>query len=168
METYKLTLKLEDKPGELSKVLAIIAENKGNMFAVSHLREKKKDGYVPVVTQLQADESGFNGILADLDSRGIEILEKTTHEKEEHLTTEFILIGHVIDTDIKDTVYSISQRSARITNLDIRMKCPKEPSSVFVEVLAKDEASLAEVIGKLRAVAKAKDLLLIEKINHEN
>jgi len=167
METYKLTLKLEDKPGELSKVLNIIARNNGNMFAVSHLREKKKEGSVPVVTQLQAEEKGFRGILADLEKSGIEILEKTVGEKEEHLSTEFVLIGHVIDTDIKDTIYALSEKNAIITNLDIRIKGLKEPSSVFVEIAAKDEASLASTVGKLRAVCKAKDLLLIEKIANE-
>lgn len=165
MEDCKLQLNLEDKPGELSHVLEIIAKNKANLFSVSHIREKKREGKVPVVITLQATDSGFSGIISDLEKKGIEITEKNKGGLEEaQATQEFILIGHVIDTDIKDTIYSISDKDVVIKSLDIGIKSLKEVSSVFAELAAKNQSALEDALRRLREIAKKKDLLLIEGI----
>ena len=165
MEDCKLEIKLADRPGELSKVLDIIAKNKGNLFSVSHIREKKKEGSVPVVIQLEASPEGFSGIVKDLESHGIEITDKAIGGLEEsQLTQEFILIGHVIDTDIKDTIYSICDKDVMVKSLDISLKSLKDPSSVFAEIGARNVKALEAAMRRLEALAKKKKLLLISGI----
>jgi ACT domain-containing protein len=167
MEDCKLEIKLEDKPGALSHVLDVIAKNSGNLFAVSHIRERAREGLVPVVIQLQATPADFAAIVKDLEARGIEITEKVVGGAEEvQLTQEFILIGHVIDTDIKDTIYSVCGKDVMIKSLDISLKSLKDPSSVFAEIGAKNNVALNAAMKKLEAVAAAKKLLLITGINN--
>lgn len=162
MEDCKLQISLEDKPGELSKVLDIIAKNRGNLFSVSHIREKKKDGRVPVVVTFQATDADFPKIVADLGKSGIEVTEKSIGGAEEaQLTQEFILIGHVIDTDIKDTIYGICDKDVMIKSLDISLKSLKEKSSAFAEIGARSQAALDRAMKRLEDIAKKKDLLLI-------
>jgi len=165
MEDCKLQINLEDKPGELSRVLDIIAKNKSNLFSVSHLREKMKEGRLPVIISFQATNSDFNGIILDLESGGFEINEKIIGGVEEaQVTQEFILIGHVIDTDIKDTIYSICDKDAMVRSLDINFRSLKEPSSVFAEIGAKTPEAMEIALKRLEDLARKKDLLLITGI----
>ncbi len=167
MEDCKLEIKLADRPGELSKVLDIIAKNKGNLFSINHIREKAKQGAVPVIIQFQASRADFNAIVSDIEKEKIEITEKVIGGVEETgLEQEFILIGHVIDTDIKDTIYGICDKDVMIKSLDISLKSLKDPSSVFAEISAKNAKALAASMAKLEAIAKKKKLLLITGINN--
>jgi len=166
MEDCKLEIKLADRPGELSKVLDIIAKNRGNLFAVSHIREGAREGRVPVVIQFQAIQVDFNSIVSDLEKAKIEISEKLVGGVEEAgVEQEFILIGHVIDTDIKDTIYGICDKDVMIKSLDISLKSLKDPSSVFTEISAKNTKAMTTSMAKLEAIAKKKKLLLITGIN---
>lgn len=167
MEDCKLEIRLEDKPGALSQVLDVIAKNRGNLFSVSHIRERKKEGRVPVIIQFQASRQDFNAIVANLEKGGMEISEKVVGGAEEaRLSQEFILIGHVIDTDIRDTIYSVCGRDVMVKSLDISLKSLKDPSSVFAEIGAKNAKAMAEAMAKLEDIAKKKDLLLITGINN--
>ncbi len=165
MEDCKIEIRLEDKPGELSKVLDIIAKNKGNLFSVSHIRERKREGKVPVVVQFQATKEHFSAIAEVLDDEGIEITERSIGGAEEsQLIQEFILIGHVIDTDIKDTIYAVCDKDVMIRSLDIGLKSLKAPSSVFAEIGAKSSKALEAAMQRLEKTAQKKDLLLITGI----
>lgn len=167
MEDCKIEIKLEDKPGALSQVLDIIAKNRGNLFSVSHIRERKREGLVPVVIQFQVAQQDFQAIVADLEKARVEISEKVIGGVEEAgLTQEFILIGHVIDTDIKDTIYSICDKDVMMKSLDISLKSLKDPSSVFAEIGAKNAKAMAAAMVKLEEIAKRKKLLLITGINN--
>jgi ACT domain-containing protein len=165
MEDCKIEIKLEDKPGALSQVLDIIAKNRGNLFSVSHIRERTKEGHVPVIIQFQASQADFNAIIADLEKARIEITEKAIGGAEEAgLDQEFILIGHVFDTDIRDTIHSVCGKDVMVKSLDISLKSLKDPSSVFAEIGAKNAKSMEEAMRKLEAIAKKKGLLLITGI----
>ena len=164
-EECKVTIRLEDKPGELSKILDIVAKNKGNLFAISHLRERKKEGYLPVVIQFLATKDSFNKILEDLEKREIEIYEKSIGGlKEEKLTADFILIGHVIDTDIKDTIYKLCGDGGMVKVLDFEIKSLKDPSSVFVQMATKDSASMTKTMAAMKDISREKKLMLIEEM----
>jgi ACT domain-containing protein len=124
-----------------------------------------KGGYLPVIIKLEAVSSDFNSIIKDLESNNIEVTEKEVGGVEEsHVSQEFLLIGHVIDTDIQDTIYSISNKDSMIRSLDISLKSLKEPSSVFVEISARDLKSLDSAMSRLQKIAEKKKLTLITGI----
>lgn len=165
MEDCKLQINLEDKPGELSKVLDIIAKNRGNLFSVSHIREKMREGRVPVVMAFQASKTDFSAIVAELEKTGVEIAEKMVGGLEEaQLAQEFILIGHIIDTDIKDTIYAVCDKDVMVKSLDISLKSLKERSSAFAELGARNQRALDNAMRRLGDIAKKKGLLLITGI----
>ena len=165
VEDCKLVIRLEDQPGELSKILDIVAKNKGNLFSISHIRERKKEGHLPVVVQFQATKESFDGILNDLEEGEIEVYEKSIGGlKEEKLAKDFILIGHVIDMDIKDTLYKLCDDGAMVKVLDFGIKSLKDPSSVFVQMATKDSASMAKTMTSLKKICKEKKLMLIEEM----
>jgi ACT domain-containing protein len=162
MEDCRLEIMLEDRPGALSHVLDVIAKNRGNLFSVSHLREKAKDGSIPVIITLQASAADYSKIISGLEEARIEITEKRIGAAEElQLTREFILIGHVIDRDIRDTIYKICGNDVMVKSLDISLKSLKDPSAVFAEIAAKSDASMASALKKLEKIAEEKELLLV-------
>jgi ACT domain-containing protein len=165
MDDCRLEIKLADKPGALSGVLDVIAKNSGNLFSISHIREKAKEGYVPVILKFAAEKETFTKIVGDIESKGIEITEKKIGGLEEtRVSSEFILIGHVIDTDIRDTIHSVCDGDVMVKSLDISLKSLKDPSSVFAELAAKNKDSLSAAMNKLSQIAKKKELLLITGI----
>jgi ACT domain-containing protein len=165
LQDCKIVLKLEDKPGELSKVLDIIAKNRGNLFSVSHLREKMKEGAVPVVIKFQANNGDYLKIVSAFQKAELEILEKSIGAVGEgRLSMDFLLIGHVIDTDLRDTIYALCDKDVMIRTLDIGIRSLKDPSSVFVELVATNEKAMEAAMGRLRGVCNKKKLLLIEQI----
>ncbi len=166
MEECKIEIKLEDRPGELSRVLDIIAKNGANLFSISHLREQKREGRVPVIIQFQATGKQFGSIEKSLETEGIEITRKSISGAvgQLQLTQEFILIGHVIDTDIRDTIYTVCDRDVMIKSLDISLKSLKAPSSVFAEISAGNAGALESAMERLKKTAKKKGLLLITGI----
>ena len=161
----ELSLRLEDEPGELAKILDIFAKNKANLVSISHLREKRVKNLVPVAIKFQSDKKSFEAIVKDLSDSSIEILEKKLNGSTEvGLVQDFILIGHVIDSDIKDTVYKLAGKDVVVKNLDIAIKSLKEPSSVFMELSASDKQSLSVAVKKLKDVAEQKNLMIIEQL----
>ena len=165
MEDCKIKILLEDKPGALSGVLDILAKNRANLFSVSHIREEMKDKKLPVIIAFEAKSSDFSKLLNNLEQEKIEVLERIIGGAEEvQLSRNFILIGHVIDSDIKDTIYSICNNSVMVKSLDINLKSLKEPSSAFAEIGAKNQADLDRAIAKLKEIAKKKDLMVITDI----
>jgi len=165
MQDCKLVARLEDKPGELSKILDIVARNKGNLFSIAHLREKSKDNKVPVVVKFQGTEQTFKDITADMKKAEVEITEKSFGSLEEsNLLRDFILIGHVIDTDLRDTIYSLCGQGAMIKALDFSIQGLKHPSSVFVEVVANNSSSMEKTMAEMKKITKKKELLMIEQL----
>jgi ACT domain-containing protein len=165
MEDCKIEIKLEDNPGELSRVLDILAKNKANLISVSHIREKKTESSVPVIITFEATSEDFVNIINDLEEKGIEISEKRIGGSEEvQITQEFILIGHVIDTDIKETIYAIYDKGVIVKRFEVRIKAVNDPSSAFVKIGAKDQKTLDAAMKTMAEIAKKKDLLLISGI----
>jgi ACT domain-containing protein len=165
MEDCKLEINLEDTPGALSQAIDIIAKNRGNLFSVSHLREQAKDSVIPVIITLQAEKEDFQRLVSELECKGVQIVEKKWGSIEDvQISQEFIRIGHVIDTDIKDTIHGICDKDVMVTSLDINLKSLKDPSSAFVELGAKSEEALEKATEKLQNIADKKGLLLIAGI----
>jgi len=165
MPDCELTIELEDKPGELAKILEIIAKNNGNLFSVSHLREKEIGKNIPVVIKFQSDEKGFKAIEADLIAQKIKIIKKKSGDDEEtNLVLDFIILGHVIDTNIKDTIYSVSDSSTMVRRLNIAIRSIEDPSAVFIQLSAKGRDALEKGVKKLKKVCMEKNLLMVPQI----
>lgn len=158
-----MTLELKDKPGTLIKAIEPISQHGGNIRSVLHLRTGA--GLVPVEMIFEVpDESSLNLIKNSLEERNIHISEikaegKTYYEKETH---SFILIGHVIDTDIMDTIDKLN-KIGMVSDLDVVMPSPDEKSSVMMNVDVDKEHS-KQLIGMLDEICKEKELLAVKSL----
>ena len=158
-----MKLELKDVPGTLIKAIEPISQHGGNIRSVLHLRTGM--GLVPVEIIFEIpDESSLNLIKNSLEERKIRILEikvegKKYYEKETH---SFMLIGHVIDTDIMDTIDKLNE-VGMVSDLDVLMPSPDEKSSVMMNVDVDKEHSenLLKVVDE---ICGEKELMAIKSL----
>lgn len=158
---YTLRLELVDEPGELLRSLRPIAENGGNLLSIFHERGNVTPrGHIPVEVDLEATPDRFERIIDGLRDAGINVIQAGTERYGEDLIV--ILSGHVIDTDLSDTISRI-RNSERGTVTDVAVAAPEgiaNVSSARLQVSAESGATDA-VLGRLRTVAGEKGLHLV-------
>ncbi|WP_049987068.1 amino acid-binding protein [Halobellus rufus] len=164
VRAYTLRLELVDEPGELLRSLRPIADNGGNLLSIFHERGNVTPrGHIPVEVDVEATPARFERIIDGLREAGINVIQAGTERYSEGLTV--ILSGHVIDTDLSDTLSRI-QESANASVTDLSLAAPEgtaNVSSARISIAAEKGASEA-VLDKLRAVADEKELRLIEPL----
>ena len=156
-------LKLKDVPGMLIKALEPISSHGGNIISVTHSRGEK--GLVSVHVSFKVrDQSSLNLIRKALEKQGIHIseieIEGRTYYTKKSLS--FILLGHVIDTDIRDTLDRIND-VGMVSGIEVVMPAPNQKSSVLMDVEI-DEKSNGELIRLVERICKEKDFLLVRSL----
>jgi len=158
-----LVLELLDVPGQLVSVLEPIGKLGANIVAVIHQRDVKTErGTVPVQITLEGDKDTLDRVLNDLEERDIHIIEIDGVLKKEKITT--ILIGNIVDQDVKDTLDSLNELSGvRVADLDLKMSdYPNESAAriVIEAVYGKKEY----VLAKIKKIGKSKEFLVINEV----
>ena len=146
---YEIIANLEDKPGQLLKVLQPIAKYNGNIREIYHLRGET----VKVRIKFYCKDDVLEKILSEIRKFGVNI------ESEEKEKMDVVLIGHVIDTDIRETIDEVNEIGL-VADLNVRMTDPEKKSSVIMRILVNSE-NKHELINKLEKIGKKKDLLII-------
>jgi len=164
VRAYTLRLELVDEPGELLRSLRPIAENGGNLLSIFHERGNVTPrGHIPVEVDVEATPDRFEKIIDGLRDAGINVIQAGTERYSEGLTV--ILSGHVIDTDLSDTLSRI-QESANATVTDLSVAAPEGTSNVSsarIDIAA-ERGATEIVLGKVRDVAAEKDLRVVEPL----
>jgi ACT domain-containing protein len=80
-------------------------------------------------------------------------------------TVSILLIGHVIHTDLTDTIDQIDRTGyAEVQDLSLAMPEIDGPSSAVITVSATGTGELKKAVEILKEVTEKKDLLMIEPI----
>ncbi len=161
-----MDLELKDIPGQLVNALAPISDSGGNIVSVVHHHEKRTPrGTIPIQVTFDIAE-GLEDLKFKLESRDIAIIRVNEAKLLEHRT--IILVGHIIHSDIRDTIDQID-RTGFAEVVDLAMSMPginlKSSARIGISAAGKDEAKKA--IDLLRAIGRSKDLLVIEPIDSE-
>ena len=157
-----LILELQDIPGQLVSVLSPISGLGANLVTVVHKRENKNEkGLIPIQITLEGDQNNLNKVIEKLIEMGITILEIDGVVRKEKLTT--LLIGHVIDTNIKDTMDKINQLSG-VSIVDFEVKLTGESESSAKFVLESDFNMKDKVNEKINEIASEKNLLMVNEV----
>jgi ACT domain-containing protein len=91
----------------------------------------------------------------------ITILELDGVVRKERLST--ILIGHVIDTDIKDTMDKINElKDVSVVDLEVKLVEGLESSAMIV--VEADFGKKSTVFDKIQEIANEKDLLIVNEV----
>jgi len=162
-----LIVELEDKPGQLLKVLQPISAMGGNIVGIVHQRGKKTPlNRLPVEISFKIDGRKVDRLIKELKSLGIVI--RNFNEVRLTATTSVLLIGHLIHTDISDTINSIeTDGEAECVEMHVRMPGVSGPSTAILTISASGEDKLKEALEKLREVCMRKEIIIIEPVNEE-
>jgi len=161
----RLEMELEDVPGQLVKVLEPISRFGANIQNVVHQRERKTPlGRVPVTVILEVgDRARLNRILGALRKLGARIT--MVGEKEGMVKSAVLLVGHVIHTDIRDTVDRLnSLRGVRVSDLSLAMGEAGKESAARITIAAGNEKQAEAALRRLDRIAAKKKLLLIKSV----
>ena len=158
-----MKLEMKDSPGQLVAALKPISDVGGNIRAVIHQREPGSGDTLDVQIVLELPEGRLDRLVALLKEQGVHI----QRIGEERLLYErtVILIGHLMHTDLSDTVDQIDSTGfAEVSELAMSMPAVHERSSSRITIKAVSKEDMEEAIAILRRVSAQKSLLLIEPL----
>lgn len=149
------------------RALEPISENGGNLLAIFHERGNVTPrGHIPVEVDLEATPERFEAIVTGLRDAGINVVQAGTERYSDELTV--VLSGHVIDTDLSDTVSRI-QEEANATVTDVSLSMPEgsaDTSSARMRLgIAAGETE--RTLDVIRTIAAEKDFTVIEPLTTE-
>jgi len=158
-----MILYLKDVPGSLIRALEPISGHGGNIISVLHSRGKKELVSVQISFNVK-DESSLNLIKNSLKRKGIKISKIEVEGKKYYSkkTLTFILVGHVIDRDIRDTIDRINTL-ALVSDVDIIMPSPEKESSVMMNVDV-DAKRIGKVIKLVNEICEEKHFLMVKSL----
>ncbi len=164
VRSYTVRLELVDRPGELLRALNPISDRGGNLLSIFHERGNLTPrGHIPVEVDLEATPERFDVIVDALREEGINVIQAGAERYGEELT--IVLIGHLVDTDLSDTLDRIEQRSGA-TVRDLSLSAPEDSdgeSSARVR-LAAQRGETQTVLDVVDEIATEKDLQVIEPL----
>jgi len=159
-----MTLELKDIPGQLVLALSPISELHGNIMSVVHQHEEKTPrGTIPVQITFEIDQHALNELIERLENSGVRVAR--VGEERLRSSVSVVLIGHIIHSDIGDTIERIDSTGfAEVVDLSLSMPAIEKTSSAYLVINAIGEKELKKSLEILRGVAEKKDLLMIEPI----
>lgn len=164
----RILMELEDVPGQLLKALDPISRFGGNIQSIMHQRERKTPlGRLPVMLVFEiGDRARLNKILETLRAMGVRVTQ--LGEREGALRTTVLLIGHIIHTDIRDTIDRLNSiRGVMVSDLSLAMGAPGKDSAARMTITADGERHAKSAISTLQFIAGKKKLLMITSVEAE-
>jgi len=159
-----MKLEMKDSPGQLVAAIKPISDVGGNIIAVIHQREPDlANDTLNVQIVLELPEGRLEKLIHLLKEQGVHI-QRIGEEKLLYKRT-VIMIGHIMHTDLSDTVDQIDSTGfAEVSELSMSMPAINERSSSRITIKAVSKNDMAAAIEILRRVSKQKSLLLIEPL----
>lgn len=162
-----LVVELEDRPGQLLKVLNPISGMGGNIVGIVHQRGKKTPlNRLPVEISFKIDGSKVDRLINTLKSAGIIV--RSFNEVRFTAVTSILLIGHLIHTDISDTIQNIDvDGEAECVEMHVSMPEISGVSTAIITISASGKDKLKEAVKKLAEICKKKEIIMVEPINED-
>ncbi len=160
-----MKLEMKDKPGQLIAALKPISDVGGNIMAIIHQRDPAAapGDTVDVQIMLEIPETKLESLVGTLKTQGVNVVR--IGEERLLIRRSVILIGHIMHTDLTDTVDRIdSSGLAEVAELGMVMPAINEPSSAKITLKSASLGEMGRAIDLLRNVATEKDLLVIEPL----
>lgn len=159
-----MKLEMKDSPGQLVSALKPISDMGGNILSVIHERDPEADGsLLDVQIMCEISEGTLDTLLSQFRSQGINILR--VGEERFLVRRSVILIGHLIHTDISDTIDKIDSTGyAEVHEMSMVMPAIDEPSSAKMTIKSDSLEDVNRALAILRDVARDKEFLMIEPL----
>ena len=159
-----MKLEMKDSPGQLVSVLKPISDIGGNILSVIHERDPgADDDLLDIQIMCDIPEGSLETLLSGFRTQGINVLR--VGEERYLVRRSVILIGHLIHTDINDTIGKIDSTGyAEVHELSMVMPAINEPSSAKMTIKSDCLKDIGRALVILRDVAKEKGFLMIEPL----
>ena len=164
VRSYTVRLELVDEPGELLRALQPIADNGGNLLSIFHERGNLTPrGHIPVEVDLECTPERFDGVVEALRDAGVNVIQAGAERYSEEMSV--LLAGHIIDTDLSDTLNRIEECSGASV-ADISLSSPEGTDDVSAARLrlAVESGRVDDVLTAVRTVADEKELRVVEPL----
>jgi len=163
LQAHTIRLELVDEPGQLLAALKPIADNGANLLSIFHERGSLTPrGRIPVEVDIECPPDRFEDLLEDLRDRGVNVIQADAEEYGDEVTV--VLVGHLVDTDLSDTLKKIQDCSgASVADIDLSAPAgagSSAHSSARLRLRA-HAGETARVIETVREVAAEKDIDVI-------
>jgi ACT domain-containing protein len=160
-----MKLEMKDTPGQLIAALKPISDVGGNIMAIIHQRDPAAapGDTIDVQIMLELADHKLESLVGTLREQGVNV----TRIGEERLLIRrsVILIGHIMHTDLTDTVDRIdSSGLAEVAELGLVMPAINEPSSAKITLKSASLGEMGQALDLLRSIAGEKELLVIEPL----
>lgn len=159
----KLLLKarLQNTPGQLVSLLKPISSSGGNITDVKQEAVPQGEQGIAEV-EFEASKEVLDAITLEISSSGIEIMD--FGELRSNGSTDVLLIGDNIDTDIRDTIDRVNAAGgAFVSEAEVSMPDPAKESSARLRISG-SPTGMRDALARLREVAKRKRLFLVEAL----
>ncbi|WP_342766192.1 amino acid-binding protein [Methanocalculus sp.] len=159
-----MKLELKDTPGQLLAALKPISDIGGNIITIIHQRDpNSSENTLTVDVVLELAETKLDTLVATLRERGCGVVRIG---KERLLQKQsLIMIGHLMHTDISDTVDQIDRTGyAEVSELHMVMPAINEPSTAKITIRAVCPEDMRRAVSILHDVSKKKDILVLEPL----
>jgi len=159
-----MTLELSDEPGELLNALQPVADKGGNIVSITHQRgEVTPRGTLPVEVTFEVVEERLEDVLDSLREMGIRVAQFGEERFHESMTV--VLVGHIVESDVTDTIESVEAEDVKIVDFSLAMPDdPGETSSARLVVNATCQDKLEQAVETLNDVCERKDLVKMQPI----
>ncbi|HID42187.1 MAG TPA: amino acid-binding protein [Archaeoglobaceae archaeon] len=167
MAIVSIVVELKDQPGQLLRALEPISRLGGNILGILHQREKMTPlKRIPVEISLKIDEEKVEDLIDAIKKNEVAVRE---YNKIKLIsTTSALLVGHIIHTDLSDTINKIDSTGfAEVVDIHINMPELSKPSTAMITISATGKERLEEAMKLLNEVCKKKEILVIEPLNEE-
>ncbi|RDI71545.1 amino acid-binding protein [Halopelagius longus] len=163
-QPHTIRLELVDEPGELLAALRPISDNGGNLLSIFHERGNLTPrGRIPVEVDLECPPDRFDTIVDALRSEGVNVIQAGAERYGEELSV--VLIGHLVDTDLSDTLRRIEEcSSASVSDISLNAPEGREDVSSARLRLATRAGETQAAIDAVRTIADEKDLHVVEPL----
>ena len=159
-----MKLEMKDSPGQLVAALKPISDAGGNIQAVIH-QHNPDSGSDTLVVQivLELPEGRLENLIALLKEQDVHI-QRIGEERLLYRRT-VILIGHLMHTDLSDTIDQIDSTGfAEVSELAMSLPAVNERASSRITIKALSKDDMESALAILRRVSLKKFLLLIEPL----
>jgi len=158
-----MKLEMKDTPGQLVNALTPISDLGGNIIAVIHQREPSSNDTIDVQVVLELPDPKLSELIEILKRRGVRI-QRIGKERLIH-TRSLIMIGHIMHTDLTDTVDQIDRTGyAEVAELHMVMPAINEPSTARITIKSANAEDMDRAVEVLRMVGTRKEITIIEPV----
>lgn len=159
-----LDILLKDVPGQLVSALGPISRFGGNIISIVHEREAIKGGRVPIHVNIEVEDTERLGrIIKELEAGDIWVSKAGEVKKKEKITV--ILIGHIVDTDLRDTIDEMNEISGvMVADVALAMPHPDKESSARMDIEISSSGANMDAMRRLDEIAGKKKLIVIKSL----